>query len=79
MASAGFSCVAGAIAAAALLFNSSTPLSAKDFIKAERDFPKAEWLKPELLAEVEYRRKTASGLLRHPSYKGMREDLGTKN
>jgi bifunctional non-homologous end joining protein LigD len=51
----------------------------KQPIKAERDFPKAEWLKPELLAEVEYRRKTASGLLRHPSYKGMREDLGTKN
>jgi 2-iminobutanoate/2-iminopropanoate deaminase len=36
MGSAGFSCVAGAMAAAALLFNSSTPLSAKDFIKAER-------------------------------------------
>jgi bifunctional non-homologous end joining protein LigD len=41
-------------------------------IKAARDFPKAEWLKPKLLAEVEYRRRTSSGLLRHPSYKGMR-------
>jgi ATP-dependent DNA ligase len=28
-----------------------------------------------LLGDVEYRRKTKSGLLRHPSYKGLREDL----
>jgi bifunctional non-homologous end joining protein LigD len=36
---------------------------------------KAEWLEPVLLGDVEYRRKTAAGLLRHPSYKGLREDL----
>ena len=28
-----------------------------------------------LLGDVEFRRKTKSGLLRHPSYKGLREDL----
>jgi bifunctional non-homologous end joining protein LigD len=37
--------------------------------------PKAQWLKPELLGDVEYRRLTTGGLLRHPSYKGLREDL----
>jgi ATP-dependent DNA ligase len=31
--------------------------------------------KPVLLADLEYRRKTKSDLLRHPSYKGLREDL----
>jgi bifunctional non-homologous end joining protein LigD len=40
--------------------------------------PKARWLKPVLLADVEYRRKTRRGLLRHPSYKGLREDLMEK-
>jgi bifunctional non-homologous end joining protein LigD len=39
------------------------------------DKPKGQWLKPALLGDVEYRRKTTSGLLRHPSYKGLREDL----
>jgi bifunctional non-homologous end joining protein LigD len=37
--------------------------------------PKAKWLKPTLLADVEFRRRTSGGLLRHPSYKGLREDL----
>ena len=38
--------------------------------------PKARWIEPKLLADVEYRRKTKKrGLLRHPSYKGLREDL----
>jgi bifunctional non-homologous end joining protein LigD len=47
----------------------------KQPIESDRAFPKAEWLKPVLLGDVEYRRKTAGGLLRHPSYKGLREDL----
>jgi bifunctional non-homologous end joining protein LigD len=38
--------------------------------------PKATWLKPELLVDVEYRALTGEGKLRHPSFKGMREDLG---
>ena len=36
--------------------------------------PKAQWLKPVLRGEVEYRRKTTGGLWRHPSYKGLREN-----
>jgi bifunctional non-homologous end joining protein LigD len=37
--------------------------------------PKALWLKPEILADVEYRALTGDGKLRHPSFKGIREDL----
>jgi ATP-dependent DNA ligase len=38
--------------------------------------PKARWVKPKILVDVEHRGKTkASGLLRHPSFKGVREDL----
>jgi bifunctional non-homologous end joining protein LigD len=37
--------------------------------------PKAQWLKPKLLVDVEYRALTGEGKLRHPSFKGLREDL----
>jgi bifunctional non-homologous end joining protein LigD len=38
--------------------------------------PKAQWVEPRVLVDVEYRAKTGrSGLLRHPRYKGIREDL----
>jgi bifunctional non-homologous end joining protein LigD len=37
--------------------------------------PKARWLKPKMLVDVEYRALTGDGKLRHPSYKGLREDL----
>jgi bifunctional non-homologous end joining protein LigD len=33
------------------------------------------WVEPSLLAEVEYRAKSAEGKVRHPFYKGLREDL----
>jgi bifunctional non-homologous end joining protein LigD len=37
--------------------------------------PQAVWVKPSLLAEVEYRARSANGKLRHPTFKGIREDL----
>jgi bifunctional non-homologous end joining protein LigD len=37
--------------------------------------PNAIWVRPSLLAEVEYRAKSAEGKLRHPVFKGFREDL----
>jgi bifunctional non-homologous end joining protein LigD len=37
--------------------------------------PRAVWVRPSLLAEVEYRAKSAEGKLRHPVFKGFREDL----
>lgn len=33
------------------------------------------WVEPELLADIEYRAKSAEGKLRHPFFKGLREDL----
>lgn len=35
----------------------------------------AEWVEPELLAEIEYRAKSAEGKVRHPFFKGLREDI----
>jgi bifunctional non-homologous end joining protein LigD len=34
----------------------------------------ARWVRPQLLAEVEFSQWTRDGLLRHPSFKGLRED-----
>jgi bifunctional non-homologous end joining protein LigD len=33
------------------------------------------WVEPSLLAEIEYRAKSAGGMVRHPFFKGIREDL----
>jgi bifunctional non-homologous end joining protein LigD len=33
------------------------------------------WVEPKLLAEVEYRAKSAEGKVRHPFFRGLREDL----
>jgi bifunctional non-homologous end joining protein LigD len=33
------------------------------------------WVDPEVLAEIEYRAKSAEGKVRHPFFKGIREDL----
>jgi len=40
------------------------------------DPPKAHatWLKPKLVCEVSYREVTSDGVMRHPSFEGMRED-----
>jgi bifunctional non-homologous end joining protein LigD len=37
--------------------------------------PKAIWLTPKLLVDVEYRALTGTGKVRHPSFKGIRDDL----
>jgi bifunctional non-homologous end joining protein LigD len=44
-------------------------------ITAERKFPKAQWMKPRVLIEAEFRGKTGDGLMRHPAFKGVRRDL----
>jgi bifunctional non-homologous end joining protein LigD len=33
------------------------------------------WVEPSLLAEIEYRAKSAKGKVRHPFFKGIREEL----
>jgi bifunctional non-homologous end joining protein LigD len=36
---------------------------------------KGIWAEPSLLAEIEYRAESAEGKVRHPFFKGIREDL----
>lgn len=37
------------------------------------------WVRPELVAEVEFSEWTADGILRHPSFKGLREDKAPRD
>ncbi|MBA2561454.1 MAG: DNA ligase D, partial [Chitinophagaceae bacterium] len=43
--------------------------------------PKAEvtWLRPEMVCEISYREMTKDGAIRHPSFKGLREDKKAKD
>ncbi|MGX4770336.1 non-homologous end-joining DNA ligase [Bradyrhizobium guangdongense] len=51
------------------------PLIRKTQPYAKRIAHKGIWVEPKLLAEIEYRAKSAEGKVRHPFYKGLREDL----
>jgi bifunctional non-homologous end joining protein LigD len=51
------------------------PLIRKTQPYAKRIAHRGIWVEPELLAEVEYRTKSAEGKVRHPFFKGLREDL----
>ena len=42
---------------------------------AKRIAHKGIWVEPKLLAEIEYRAKSAEGKVRHPFFRGLREDL----
>jgi bifunctional non-homologous end joining protein LigD len=39
---------------------------------------KAYWLKPRLVCEVSYAELTSEGIMRHPSFEGMRDDKSSK-
>ena len=52
-----------------------TPLIRKTQPYTKRTAHRGIWVEPELLAEIEYRAKSAEGKLRHPFYRGLREDL----
>ena len=52
-----------------------TPLIRKTQPYAKKIAHKGIWVEPELLAEIEYRAKSAEGKVRHPFFKGLREDL----
>jgi bifunctional non-homologous end joining protein LigD len=51
------------------------PLIRKTQPYAKKIAHRAIWVEPTLLAEIEYRAKSAEGKLRHPFFKGIREDL----
>ena len=62
-------------ASAADLQRRLKPLIRKTQPYAKRIAHKGIWVEPKLLAEVEYRDKSAEGKVRHPFFKGLREDL----
>jgi bifunctional non-homologous end joining protein LigD len=51
------------------------PLIRKTPPYAKKITHKGIWVEPSLLAEIEYRAKSAEGKVRHPVFKGLREDL----
>jgi bifunctional non-homologous end joining protein LigD len=51
------------------------PLVRKTQPYSKRIAHRGIWVEPSLLAEIEYRAKSAEGKVRHPVFKGMREDL----
>ena len=52
-----------------------TPLIRKSQPFADRIARKGIWVEPKLLAEIEYRAKSAEGKMRHPFFRGLRRDL----
>jgi bifunctional non-homologous end joining protein LigD len=50
------------------------PLIRKTQPFSERIGHRGIWVEPELMAEIEYRAKSAEGKVRHPFFKGVRED-----
>lgn len=51
------------------------PLIRKTQPYSKRIAHRGIWVEPSLLAEIEYRAKSAEGKVRHPFYRGLREDL----
>ncbi|MDA9478881.1 DNA ligase [Bradyrhizobium sp. CCBAU 65884] len=62
-------------ASAADLQKRLKPLIRKTQPYTKRITHKGIWVEPKLLAEIEYRAKSAEGKVRHPFFKGLREDL----
>jgi bifunctional non-homologous end joining protein LigD len=52
-----------------------TPLKRKTQPYSKHIVHKGIWVEPKLLAEIEYRAKSTEGKVRHPFFKGLREDL----
>lgn len=62
-------------ASAADLQKRLKPLIRRTQPYSKRIARKGVWVEPKLLAEIEYRAKSAEGKVRHPFFKGLREDL----
>jgi bifunctional non-homologous end joining protein LigD len=60
---------------AAELRNRLEPLKRRTQPYTKRIAHKGIWVEPKLLAEIEYRAKSAEGKVRHPFFRGLREDL----
>jgi len=64
-------------ASAKLLRARLTPLIRKTQPYAKRIAQRGIWVEPQLMAEIEYRAKSAEGKVRHPFFKGIRETYET--
>jgi bifunctional non-homologous end joining protein LigD len=62
-------------ASAADLRKRLTPLIRKTQPYTKKIAHKGIWVEPQLAAEIEYRAESAEGKVRHPIFKGLREDL----
>lgn len=51
-----------------------TAVEASPFAETVPDTRDASWVRPELVVEVEYAERTREGRLRHPTFRGIRED-----
>ena len=49
--------------------------SSRSFASSMKIGHRGVWVEPSFLAQVEYRAKSAEGKVRHPFFKGIREDL----
>jgi bifunctional non-homologous end joining protein LigD len=45
-----------------------------EMLKGKTDLKRAHWVRPELVAVVEFRQLTSAGKLRAPAFKGLRDD-----
>jgi bifunctional non-homologous end joining protein LigD len=52
-----------------------TPLIRKTQPYIKRIAHRGIWVEPQLLAEIEYRAKSAEGKVRHPFFRGVRDDI----
>lgn len=55
-------------------FNAEPDVNKPSRFRPDPPHAKATWLKPKLVCEVSYREVTSDGVMRHPSFEGMRED-----
>jgi len=62
-------------ASAAELRKRLTPLIGKTQPYAKKIAHRGIWAEPELPTEIEYRTKSDEGKVRHPFYRGLRDDL----
>ena len=67
-------------ATASMLAERLAPLATQDVpftsetLKGKRELRSANWVRPQLVAAVEFRQLTSAGKLRAPSFKGLRDD-----
>ncbi|TXJ29277.1 MAG: DNA ligase D [Chitinophagaceae bacterium] len=55
-------------------FNTEPDVNKPSRFRPDPPHAKAIWLKPKLVCEVSYREVTSDGVMRHPSFEGMRDD-----